>query len=96
MLAVVGLFEATLDNDDSLGAWHLQLQVGVVGDSHELGEARLAQESMVDTREVDHLEGEWLLAEVVQLAKGDIELDAPEGHDFLPWHDPIEWRLARA
>ena len=51
---------------------------------------------MIDTREVDDLEGEWLLAEVVWLAEGDIEPDAPKGHDFHPWHDPIEWCLARA
>jgi hypothetical protein len=33
------LFEAAFDGDDSLGAGHLQLQIGVVGDNHELGEA---------------------------------------------------------
>jgi hypothetical protein len=45
---------------------------------------------MVDTREVDDLEGERLLAEVVQLAEGDVEPDAPEGHGFHPRHDPVE------
>ena len=49
---------------------------------------------MIDTGEVDHLEGEWLLAEVVLLAEGDIELDVPEGHGFLPQHEPIERHLA--
>jgi hypothetical protein len=39
---------------------------------------------MVDTGEVDHLVGERLLAEVVRLAEGDVESNAPEGHDFLP------------
>jgi hypothetical protein len=39
---------------------------------------------MVDAGEVNHLKGEWLLVEVVQLAEGDIETDASEGHDFLP------------
>jgi hypothetical protein len=38
---------------------------------------------MVDVREVDHLEGDQLLLEVVRLAEGDFELDAPEGHSFL-------------
>jgi hypothetical protein len=51
---------------------------------------------VVNAREVNHLDGERLLAEVVQLAKGDIELNMPEGHDFLPQHDPIEWRPAGA
>jgi hypothetical protein len=51
---------------------------------------------MVDTEKVDHLKGEWLLAEVVWLAKSDIELDAPVGHSFLPWDNSLEQCLARA
>ena len=50
---------------------------------------------MLNAEEVNHLEGEWLLMEVVRLAEGDIELDMPEGGGFLYWHDHIEWRLAR-
>ena len=46
--------------------------------------------------EVSHLEGEWLLMEVVLLAKGDIETDAPEGHGLLPPHDLVERCLAGA
>ena len=34
---------------------------------------------MVDAGEVNHLEGEWLLAEVVRLAEGEVEPDAPGG-----------------
>jgi hypothetical protein len=30
------------------------------------------------------------------LAEGDVEPDAPKGHDFLPWHDTVEWCLAGA
>ena len=59
------MLEAALDGDDPLRAGHLELQVGVVGDGHELGEAWLSQEGVVDIREVDYLKGEWLLAEVV-------------------------------
>jgi hypothetical protein len=71
------LLEATLEGDDPLWARHLELQVGVAGDGHELGEAWPTEEGMVDAREVDHLEGERLLAKVVQLAKGDVEPDVP-------------------
>ena len=39
---------------------------------------------MVDAGEVDHLKGERFLAEVVWLAEGDVELDVPKGHGFLP------------
>ena len=52
---------------------NVELEVGVVGDVHELGEARSTMEGMVDTGEVDDFEGERLLTEVVQLAKGDVE-----------------------
>jgi hypothetical protein len=84
LLIVVGLLEATFDGDDPLRAGHLQLQIGVVWDNHELGEAWPAQEDVVDTEEVDHLEGEWLLVEVVRLAKGDTEPDVPKGHCSFP------------
>ena len=90
LLIVVGLLEAALDGDDPLRAGHLELQVGVVGDGHELGKARSIEEGVVDAREVDDLEGERLLAEVVWLAEGDVEPDVPEGHGFLPRDDPIE------
>jgi hypothetical protein len=82
---VVGLLKAALDSDDPLWAGYL-----------ELGEARLTKEGVVDTREVDNLKGKWLLADVVRLAKGDVESDAPEGHDFIPRHNPVEWCLAGA
>ena len=45
---------------------------------------------MVDAGEVDDHKGEWLLAEIIWLAEGDIELDASKGYGFLPGHDPIE------
>jgi hypothetical protein len=42
---------------------------------------------MVDAEEFNHLEGEWLLQEVVWLAEGDVEPDALEGHGFLSRDD---------
>jgi hypothetical protein len=45
------LLEAILDSDDPLFAGHLELEAGVVGDDHELGEARSTEEGMVDTGE---------------------------------------------
>jgi hypothetical protein len=65
LLVVVGLLEAALDDDDPLWAGHLELKVCIVGDGHELGEARSTEEGVVDTGEVDNLEGEWLLADVI-------------------------------
>jgi hypothetical protein len=89
------LLKAILDGDDPLRAEHLELQVGVVGDGHELGEEWSTEEGMADTGEVDNLKFEWLLAEIVWLAEGDIKLVAPEGHGFLPQDNPIERCLAR-
>ena len=71
-LTILGSLEASLDGDDPLWAEHLELQVGVVGDDHELGKRLLTKEGVVDAGEVNHLEGEWLLTEVVQLAEGVI------------------------
>jgi hypothetical protein len=65
-------------------------------DDHELGEARLAKESMVDVEEVHHLDGERLLLEAVWLAEGDVEPDTSERHDLLPRNDPVEQRPAGA
>jgi hypothetical protein len=77
LLTVVGFLEAALDGDDPLRAGHLKLQISIVGEGHELGGAWSTEEGVVDTGEINHLEGEWLFVEVVRLAEGDAELDAP-------------------
>ena len=41
-LTLVGMLEGGADSDDSVGARHLQLEVGVVGDGHELHVAWLS------------------------------------------------------
>jgi hypothetical protein len=38
------LLEVVLEGDDPLRAGHVELQVGVVGDDHEFGEARSTEE----------------------------------------------------
>jgi hypothetical protein len=43
------------DGDDPVGAGHLELEVGVVGDGHELGVARSPQHRVVGSSEPDHL-----------------------------------------
>ena len=92
----MGLLEVASYSDDSMRTGHLELQVGVVRDGHELGEVLSIEEGVVDSREVDHLEDEWLLVEVVRLAEGEVEPDAPKGHGFLSQHDPLELCLAGA
>ena len=39
-IAVVCMLVHGLDGDDAVGAWHFELEVGVVRDRHELGVAR--------------------------------------------------------
>jgi hypothetical protein len=52
------------DGDDPVGARHLELEVGVVGDGHELGVAWSPQHRVVGSSEPDHLEREGFSAEV--------------------------------
>jgi hypothetical protein len=52
------------DGDDPVGAQHLELEVGVVGDGHELGVAWSPQHCVVGSSEPDHLEREGFLSEV--------------------------------
>jgi hypothetical protein len=52
------------DGDDPVGARHLELEVGVVGDGHELGIARSPQHRVVGSSEPDHLEHKGSLSEV--------------------------------
>ena len=60
----VGLLKVTTYSDDPMWARHLELQVGVVGEGHELGVACPAQYTMIGAREVRYFEGEDLCAEV--------------------------------
>jgi hypothetical protein len=59
------------DGDDPAGARHLELEVGVVGDGHELSVARPPQYCVVGSSEPDHLEREGLPSEVGGRPKAD-------------------------
>jgi hypothetical protein len=59
------------DGDDSVGARHLELEVGVVGNDHELGVAWSPQHCVVGSSEPDHLECEGFLSEVVGSPEAD-------------------------
>jgi hypothetical protein len=52
------------DGDDPVGAQHLELEVGVVWDDHELGVAWSPQHCVVGSSKLDHLERESFLSEV--------------------------------
>jgi len=70
-VALVRVLEGGADGDDTLGTGHLQLQVGVVRDSHEFGVTRAPDDGMVRAPESHHLKGEGLLSEVGRRAKTD-------------------------
>jgi hypothetical protein len=78
------------DGDDPVGARHLELEVGVVGDGHELGVAWSPQHCMVGSSEPDHLEREGFLLEVGGSPKADEQIELSKGLDALPRDDPVK------
>ena len=94
MLAVarVGVRKGATHSDDVVRSRHLQLEVGVVGDRHELGVAWPPQDGMVGPWEVHHLEGKDLLVEVGSVAKRDRQVDLPERVRLCPRDHAVEGR----
>jgi hypothetical protein len=82
------------DGDDPVGARHLELEVGVVGDGHELGVAWSPQHCVVGSSEPDHLEREGFLSEVVGSPEADGQIELPKGLDAFPGYDPVKGRRA--
>jgi hypothetical protein len=80
------------DGDDPVGARHLELEVGIVGDGHELGVAWSPQHCVVGSSEPDHLEREGFLSEVGGSPKADGQIQLPKGLDALPRDDPVKGR----
>jgi hypothetical protein len=71
------------DGDGSLGAWHLELEVRVVGDGHEIGVARSSQHRVIGPSEPDHLKSEGFLLEVGGSSEADGQIKLPKGQDAL-------------
>jgi hypothetical protein len=80
------------DDDDPVGARHLELEVGVVGDGHELGVAWSPQHCMVGSSEPDHLEREGFLSKVGGSPETDRQIELPKGLDALLGDDPVKGR----
>jgi hypothetical protein len=78
------------DGDDPVGAWHLELEVGVVRDDHELGVAWSPQHCVVGSSELDHLEREGFLSEVGGSPEADGQIKLSKGLDALPGDDPVK------
>jgi hypothetical protein len=78
------------DGDDLVGARHLELEVGLVGDGHELGVAWSPQHCVVGSSEPDHLEREGFLSEVGGSPEADGQIELPKGMDALLGDDPVK------
>jgi hypothetical protein len=78
------------DGDDPVGARYLELEVGVVGDDHELGIAWPPQYCVVDSSEPDHLEREDFPSEVGGSPEADGQIELSEGLDAFPGDDPVK------
>jgi hypothetical protein len=78
------------DGDDPVGARHLELEIGVVGDDHELGVAWSSQHCVVGSSELDHLEREGFLSEVGGSPEADGQIELPKGLDALHGDDPMK------
>ena len=70
-LALVGILEGGADGDDPAGTRHLQLEVCVVGDGHELRVTWTSQDGMESFGEPHHIEGEGLSPVVGLIPKGN-------------------------
>jgi hypothetical protein len=75
-IALVGVAIRGADNDDTCWSRHLQLEVCIVWDGHELGVTRPAEHNVVGTSKPYHLKGQDLLPEVgwSSVADGQIDL----------------------
>jgi hypothetical protein len=80
------------DGDYPVGARHLELEVGVVGDGHELGVARSPQHRVVGSSEPDDLERKGFLLEVGGSFEADGQIELSKGQDALPGDDPVKGR----
>jgi hypothetical protein len=80
------------DDDDPVGARHLELEVGVVGDGHELGVAWPPQYCVVGSSEPDHFEREGFPSEVGGSPEADEQIESSEGLDAFPGDDPVKRR----
>ena len=75
-----------------MGARHLELEVGVVGDVHELGVAWPSQYCVVGSSEPDHLEREGFLSKVGGSPEADRQIELSKGLDALLGDDPVKGR----
>ena len=86
----VGLSKVATYGDDPVGTRHLELEVGVIGNGHELGIAWSPQDGVVGTGKVCYLEGDPFCAEVHLTSKRYGQVNLPKGNGLKPEYDSME------
>jgi hypothetical protein len=89
-VALVSVAICGSDGEDSLGAWHLEFEVRVVGDDHELGVAWSSQHRVIGSSEPDYLESEGFLSEVGGGSEADGQVKLSKGQDTLAGANPVK------
>src|SRR3954468_19280017 len=77
-------------SQNSLGTRHLHLEVGVVGDRHELGQSRSAKQAMVWASEVHHFKPDWFSAEMFLIPEEDVYQNIADWGVGKARDDPME------
>jgi hypothetical protein len=78
-VTVKSLLNDSRDGDDATWPWHLQDQVGVMWDHHELGECWPSQESIVRSLKIGDLKLYGLCAEIFPSTEGYGKSDLADG-----------------
>jgi hypothetical protein len=78
-VAVKSPLNVSPDGDDATRPWHLQDQVGIMWDHHELGECQPSQESIVRSLKISDLKLYGLCAEIFLNPEGYGKSDLADG-----------------
>jgi hypothetical protein len=78
------------DGDDTIGARHFELEVGVVGNRYEPGVAGVPKNGVVCPMVSNHLKSESFLPEIGGSTETDRQVDPPNGLCSFSQHDSME------
>jgi hypothetical protein len=94
-VSLIGMTVCGTDGDNARGPRHLQLQVRIVWNDHELGVTWPPEHNVIRTPEPYHLEREGFFLEIGGGPEANRQVDLPEGMHPLVGGDPMEWRGPR-
>ena len=76
--ALIDALEGGAEGDDPMGARHLQLEVCIVGDDHELCVAWMSQDGVEGSGEPNHLKGEGFSPIIELILEGNGQINLPK------------------